>query len=282
MSGGMESLGGLMANIMLTAAGPDAERVADPDAPWEPKRCEICGGATECRTTILGTVYTVPCMCRCQEEAYAEKERRFKAEQRRIRISDMRINGISDESLRDIRFDDAESGENIEKCRMFVEHWDEIQKQNTGLLMTGPVGTGKTYAAACIANALIDRGIPVLMTSFPVILGTSKFEMNDIIRQAMEYDLIIVDDLGVERDTEYSAETVFQFIDARYRCGKPMIVTTNLSVKDLKENAGIRYKRIYDRILEMCLPMVFSGESRRAAKRKEKAGILREILRGGG
>lgn len=282
MREGLESLGEVMAKTLLDAAGPDAAEETDTDSPWEPSHCDICGEPTECRTEILGRIFTVPCMCRCEEEAYAEKERQFKDEQRRINISTMRVSGISDESLRDIHFDDAEDGENIQKCREFTEHWDEIRKQNTGLLMTGPVGTGKTFAAACIANALIDRGIPVLMTSFPVILSTSKFEMNELIRQAMEYDLIIVDDLGVERDTEYSAETVYQFIDARYRSGKPMIVTTNLSVKDLKEQTGIRYKRIYDRILEMCLPMIFTGESRRTAKRKEKAGILREILRGGG
>ena len=104
--------------------------------------------------------------------------------------------------------------------------------------------------------------------------------MNDIVRQAMEYDLIIVDDLGVERDTEFSAETVYQFIDARYRTGKPLIVTTNLSLKDMRSQESIRYKRIYDRVLEMCVPMVFSGDSRRVEKRKEKANVLREIVFG--
>lgn len=242
--------------------------------------CGECGERKECRVEILGSLFTVPCLCRCGREAYEKRERDFKDQQRRIRIANMRVSGISDESLRDVCFKDSDGSENIRKCQAFVEHWDEIREQNTGLLMSGPVGTGKTYAAACIANALIDRGIPVMMTSFPVILGTSKFEMNDIVRQAMEYDLIIVDDLGVERDTEFSAETVYQFIDARYRAGKPMIVTTNLSLKDMRSQESIRYRRIYDRVLEMCVPMVFSGDSRRVEKRKEKANILREIVFG--
>jgi DNA replication protein DnaC len=117
--------------------------------------------------------------------------------------------------------------------------------------MTGPVGTGKTFAAACIANALIERGVPVLMTSFPVILGTSKYELNDTIRQAQEYDLIIVDDLGVERDTDYALEIVFQFVDARYRSGKPLIVTTNLTPQEMRKQTGLAFSRIYDRIMEM-------------------------------
>lgn len=242
--------------------------------------CGECGERKECRVEILGSLFTVPCLCRCGREAYEKRERDFKDQQRRIRIANMRVSGISDESLRDVCFKDSDGSENIRKCQAFVEHWDEIREQNTGLLMSGPVGTGKTFCAACIANALIDRGIPVMMTSFPVILGTSKFEMNDIVRQAMEYDLIIVDDLGVERDTEFSAETVYQFIDARYRVGKPMIVTTNLSLKDMRSQESIRYRRIYDRVLEMCVPMVFSGDSRRVEKRKEKANILREIVFG--
>lgn len=242
--------------------------------------CGKCQTAKECLTEISGETFTVPCLCKCGEDAYEEKERNFREQQRRIRIGNLRVSGILDEKLRKVRFDDSDDCENIRKCRKFVEHWDEIRAQNTGILMTGPVGTGKTYAAACIANALIDRGIPVLMTNFPAILSTSKYEMNEVIRQSQEYDLIIVDDLGVERDTEYSAETVYQYIDARYRSGKPLIVTTNLSLKDLKDQSGIRYKRIYDRILEMCIPMAFSGESRRVEKRKEKASVLREILYG--
>lgn len=242
--------------------------------------CGVCHQQKECRTEIAGRTFTVPCMCKCGEDEWERKEREWQEEQRRIRIENMRVSGIADDSLRDVRFDESDGCENILKCQSFVDHWDEIKEQGTGLLLSGPVGTGKTYAAACIANALIDRGVPVLMTNFPTILSTSKFEMNDLVRQAMEYDLIIVDDLGVERDTEYSSETVYQFIDACYRRKKPMIITTNLSLKDLRVQEGLRYKRIYDRVLQMCVPMLFTGESRRVEIRKEKANVLREIVFG--
>lgn len=243
--------------------------------------CGKCGTQKECRTNILGQLITVPCLCKCADEEYQRKQQEFRDRQRQIRIRQMRVEGIQDDSLQGVRFESSDGSENIRKCKAFVEHWDEIYRENTGLLMCGPVGTGKTYAAACIANALIDKGIPVLMTSFPVILGTSKWDLNETIRQAQNYDLIIVDDLGTERDTDYALEIVFQFVDARYRNGKPMIVTTNLTVQEMRAQTDIALSRIYDRVLEMCVPMVFEGDSRRASRRKEKAGILRDIVYGG-
>lgn len=275
----LESLGEIIAGMLLgrKAEAEDGDYYSDSDGLLY---CGKCHTQKETHTEINGTTFTVPCLCKCGEEEWERKEKEWQEEQRRIRIENLRVGGITDDSLRVVRFEDSDGCENIRKCQAFVDHWDEIKEQNTGLLMSGPVGTGKTYAAACIANALIDRGIPVLMTNFPAILSTSKFEMNELVRQAMEYDLVIVDDLGVERDTEYSSETVYQFIDARYRCGKPMIVTTNLSLKDLRVQDGLRYKRIYDRVLEMCVPMVFTGESRRVDKRKAKANVLREIVFG--
>ena len=275
----LESLGEIIAGMLL---GRKAE-ISDGDyCSTEDKLlyCGKCRTGKECRVEISGETFTVPCLCKCGEDEWIRKEKNWQEEQRRIRIENLRVSGISDDSLRDVRFEDSDGCENIQKCHAFVDHWDEIKEQNTGLLMSGPVGTGKTYAAACIANALIDRGVPVLMTNFPAILSTSKFEMNELVRKAMEYDLIIVDDLGVERDTEYSSETVYQFIDACYRRKKPMIVTTNLSLKDLRVQEGLRYKRIYDRVLQMCVPMLFTGESRRVEIRKEKANILREIVFG--
>lgn len=275
----LESLGGIIAGMLLgrKAEAEDGDYYSKADGLLY---CGKCHTQKETITDINGEFFTVPCMCKCGEEEWNRKEQEWKEEQRRIRIENLRVSGIADDSLRDVRFEDSDGCENIQKCQAFVDHWDEIKEQNTGLLMSGPVGTGKTYAAACIANALIDSGVPVLMTNFPTILSTSKYELNDTIRQAMEYDLIIVDDLGVERDTEYSSETVYQFIDACYRKKKPMIVTTNLSLKDLRVQEGLRYKRIYDRVLQMCVPMVFTGDSRRVGIRKEKANILREIVYG--
>lgn len=85
----------------------------------------------------------------------------------------------------------------------------------------------------------------------------------------MRYPLLILDDFGMERQTEYALEQVFNVVDARYHSGQPLIVTTNLSLSELQNPQSREHTRIYDRILEMCSPVNFGNNGRR----KEAAGI---------
>ena len=88
-----------------------------------------------------------------------------------------------------------------------------------------------------------------------------------------------IDDLGVERDTPYVLETVYLVIDERYKSGKPFIITTNLSLEELRNPADLEHGRIYDRIMERCVPVAFSGKNYRTDKGRKNmenaAGILK-------
>ena len=101
-----------------------------------------------------------------------------------------------------------------------MEHWEDAARKNIGLLLFGDVGTGKSFLAGCIANALLEQDVPVLMTNFPTILnrmtGLFGSERADFLANLNAYDLLILDDLGAERGTEYALEQVFAVIDARY------------------------------------------------------------------
>lgn len=92
-------------------------------------------------------------------------------------------------------------------ARRYVGHFAEFQKNGQGLLFWGNVGTGKTFLAGCIANALMEKNIPVLMTSFPKLLnalgGLYSGEKNEYLKSLNQFRLLIIDDLGVERDTPY-------------------------------------------------------------------------------
>ena len=88
---------------------------------------------------------------------------------------------------------------------------------------------------------------------------------------------MIIDDLGAERNTGYTMEQMFSIVDSRYRSGKPLIVTTNLKLDELKHPPDLAHARIYDRILERCAPILFNGKNFRednAASTKAAARMI--------
>lgn len=148
-------------------------------------------------------------------------------------------------------------------------------EKNIGLVFYGKVGTGKSYTAACIANALMEMKVSVIMTSFVKILQDiqSREDEANYISVLNGCKLLIIDDLGAERNTDYALEKVYNVIDSRARADKPMILTTNLSFDEMMRNPDIRYRRIYDRIFETCIPVEMPGNSfriMRAAQRQKQ------------
>lgn len=169
----------------------------------------------------------------------------------------------------------------IETARAYAENWNKMRQENLGLLFWGLVGNGKTFAAACIANALIEQLVDVKMCTFGAILnrlpGLSAKEKDDYLKSFRTCDLLILDDFGMERRTDYAREQIFGIIDGRYLTRKPTIITTNLSLQELKTPCDITEKRIFDRILEMCIPVCFDGESLRLEKAKENLKLYKQL-----
>ncbi len=170
----------------------------------------------------------------------------------------------------------------MEKAHAYVNGWDKAYASNTGLLLFGDVGTGKSFFAGCIANALLDKEISVMMTNFPTILsrltGMPPEERVGYIDSIGRYDLLILDDLGVERNTSYAMEQMFQIVDRRYRSCKPLIVTTNLTLEQMKNPPDLEHSRIYSRILEHCAPILFSGKDMRKDTAATTKTTARAIL----
>lgn len=230
--------------------------------------CKHCGGNRQTVVPCFGkSGYFMPrCICPCQAEA---ERRRKDAEEQRNRMESIkrrRAQGLQDRYLYDYTFaNDNRQNPLMKKAHAYVDHWDEAYRDNTGLLLFGDVGTGKSFFAGCIANALLDRNIPVLMTNFPSILnrltGMFSEDRAEFIASLGVYDLLIIDDLGVERNTEYAMEQMFHVIDCRYRSRKPMIITTNLKLEEIKNPPDLAHARIYDRILERCAPILFAGKN---------------------
>ena len=228
--------------------------------------CANCHTPRQHRIQLKDRVLLPTVRCRCQQEAYEKEEAERKKQEFLMQVSRLKANGLQDKSLRDYTFaNDKGYNPEIRKAHDYVAHWEEMKEKSLGLLLWGDVGTGKSFFAGCIANALLEKGIPVLMTNFSRILNTLtgmySDDRNRFIDSLNKYSLLIIDDLGIERGTEFSLEQVFNFIDSRYRSKKPMIVTTNLTLNELKHPVDLAHARIYDRILERCVPLKINNQN---------------------
>ncbi len=244
--------------------------------------CSRCNTPTQCRIHMMGTERIVHCICKC-EQARLQREKELEAEQQRLqRVRRLKANGIQERHLLDWRFEMAEDNKNIQMAHRYVEQWKQVREKNLGLLLWGDVGTGKSFVAACIANALLEKGVPVLMTNFSKILNQMgamySEERYRYIASFSDFSLLIIDDLGIERNTEYALEQVYAVIDERYKSGLPVIITTNLKIQEIREPADVAHARIYSRILEMCTPVQINGADRRKSMGKSKQETVKEVL----
>ena len=241
--------------------------------------CSICHKKTQAKVSFMGINKTVRCICDCKKkemQAYEDREKLEERERQRRRC-------FAETNMASWTFenDDMKNPRISAAMQNYVKNFTEFRKEGKGLLLYGTVGTGKTYFAACIANALIDKEISVCMTNFTKILN--QLQSKDVNKQAYidsfnSYTLLIIDDLGAERSTDFAQEQVFNVIDSRYRSGLPFIVTTNLTAEELKKPQEVKYSRIYDRILERCHPVKVEGASRRRENVKSGFADMQKLL----
>jgi DNA replication protein DnaC len=173
----------------------------------------------------------------------------------------------------------------VRLCKNYADRFEEMLEKNQGLLLYGNVGTGKSYLSACIANSIMERLHSVCATSMVKIMDMARnFKEKDALQnlevKMMKADLLILDDLGTESDSSFASEIVYRVIDGRYRTKKPMVITTNLSLVAMQNCMDIDKARVYDRILEVCYPILFDGKSFRQHEGKNRYDAMRQLLEG--
>jgi DNA replication protein DnaC len=244
--------------------------------------CHKCNTRKQTEVNILGTIRRPMCMCKCQAARRAAEEEEYERRKFEERVKEMRRIGFPEAEMRNWTFanDDLTNEQITKAAQRYVDNFSELRKAGKGLLLYGNTGTGKTYTACEIANALIDKGYPVLVTNFARILNTLQgtFEKQEYIDSFNNFQLLVIDDLGIERDTAYAKEQVFNIIDSRYRSGLPMIITTNLTMEKIKNPEDIENRRIYDRILERCFPIEVGGSSRRRKAVRDDYETMKNLL----
>lgn len=223
-----------------------------------------------------------PKECDCQRKRRETLETADRERKHREEVERLKRKGFTDPAMREWTFEnDNGKCPQMHNAHSYVERWEQIKEENHGLILWGNVGTGKSYFAGCIANALMEREVSVCMTNFALILNdlaASFKDRNEYISRLCSFPLLILDDFGMERGTEYGLEQVYNVIDSRYRCGKPLIVTTNLTLEELQNPEDTPHARIYDRLSEMCTPVRFTGENFRKATAQAKMERLKTLL----
>lgn len=233
--------------------------------------CGKCHTPKQHRDNYFRIGNVVMCLCKCAKEEREREDEARKKEELNDQIKKYRSIGFPEEERKNMETWTFENddGSNPKLMQAMKRYADKFSNDSKWLLLFGDVGRGKTYAACCVANALIDKGIPCMVTNFSRIEKT-VFGMREG-KQAYfdslnRFPLLVVDDLGAERKSEYMGQVVYDVIDARERAGLPMIITTNLTKEEMEDPADMQYKRIFSRVWGNCIPIRVEGKDRRKQK----------------
>lgn len=253
--------------------------------------CGKCGKKKQSMITLPEGLFKdrqtviVRAMCDCQKKEEAKRKAEEEYREKMQRIDRIRSMSLMDSKYKGAKFsgytETQNNGKALQTARKYVQSFKDMLAENQGLIFYGPVGTGKSFTAACIANELMDQCVPVVMTSFVKILqNIQNGEEERILATLNEAKLLILDDLGTERNTDYALEKVYNIIDSRSRAAMPMILTTNLDLQEMMSTEDIRYRRIYDRIFETCYPVNIPGESFRRQSAAQRFDRMQKLMEG--
>lgn len=141
------------------------------------------------------------------------------------------------------------------------------QNSGAGLMMVGPVGTGKTHLGVATLKELIKMGIPGACVTVPELLADIRQSYRDndnhgskLLELVKTIPVLMLDDLGTEKVSDWVQETLFVIINARYEDMLTTIVTTNFTPEDLEKRIG---DRLVSRLMEMCQGVLLAGSDYR-------------------
>lgn len=280
-----------MANMRSSMNGDDFFWfVRDGSKP--PVRCEYCGRLLYYVYPVIGGRQSAVgfyelCDCEGVKRAKAEEERKYMEElQQRAKLEQIeRLFSLSNlgRRFRERTFENFRAELNPEAYRIaldYAQNFELYAQRGQGLIFTGSFGVGKTHLAAAIANYLIvNKSIPVVFGTVSALLGELKkaYESESISADRIEkrlctVELLIIDDLGKEKPTEWLVEKLYLIINSRYENYKPVVITTNLTLDEIEQRVNIAGSytgsAIVSRLVEMCKIVPMHGQDFRLNFRK--------------
>ncbi len=182
------------------------------------------------------------------------------------------------------KFENFEVNSNNKKVYQSLKEYSEKlanSVERKGLILVGNNGVGKTHLACSIANELIKNGIPIIYGTLINLLAELKntYDVDNnisemkIIKLYEKVDLLIIDDLGKEKPSEWGLEKLFTLINSRYENNLPVIITTNYDQNSLTNRLSINgeietAKSIISRLYEMCYLVKIEDRDHRIKNKK--------------
>ncbi len=237
----------------MTSSSKFTKDMLQPDLNFQRSvQCPVC----QDRGIIFDGDVARPCHCMQQKRL----ENRFRHARMAKNLLNCRIENFH------INYYESNDGSNIHKERAtkalnavidLIKAAEENRNYGLGLLLTGAVGSGKTFLAAAIANALIENNKEVLFLVVPDLLDELRSTYNrsadtselDLLDTAREVAFLVLDDLGAHNYTEWTRNRIYSIINYRLNEHLPTIITSNLSLEEMEEYLG---DRTTSRILQMC------------------------------
>lgn len=230
--------------------------------------CPWCGRKLEPRGIMLNGrvawVTSEPCGCEGEERAAKESEaREVQMREREYRARLMRA-GLKKRYL-DAKVDSVET-------QLYVERFGS--DDGRGLYIHGDVGTGKTYLASALARVFVTAGYTVVLTTTLAMLediqDTYGKEVSSLaaVQRFAGSDILILDDLGKESGSAWSASMLFQIVNHRYETMRPLIVTSQYDLAGLEKRIARQgehesARAIVSRLGQMCHMVRLTGDDRR-------------------
>ncbi len=252
----------------------------------EPEVCALCGGRGLRLIERDGQRFAAECDC--------QREKRQAARLRRVRIPE-RYTHCSLESF-ETRFPGADPslGMALLAARRFAEGYP-VETAGRGLLLTGSIGAGKTHLAVGLVRELVEqRGATGIFCDYRELLKQIQHSYNpqvmttemEILRPVFEAEVLLLDELGAVKPTDWVWDTVAHILNTRYNDRKTTLITTNyanapaalvqaVSVSDRdvakrrEETLGDRIgERMRSRLHEMCITVTMQGADFRQTVRR--------------
>lgn len=250
--------------------------------------CKRCNTRKQTEFLVFGRHQ--PVMCECQSQMYQkEEERQRQLEKQRI-VDKLKKASLLGEKYKNTTFENTEmTSKEFEKiysrCKKYCEVAETVLDKGIGIYLFGNKGTGKSHVTSCMANELMNKYYTVLYTNFAEISKYIRGTFNkteeteyDFLERLTNIDFLFIDDFGTEIVTKnnqdvWLQEKVFEVVNKRYNNNKPIIFTSNYSLRQLIEERGVADKTV-DRINEICEVMKLEGNSYRKFLKEQREKIF--------